>query len=186
MKILILNGSPRTTGNTKTALTTIMQGIEQNIPTAEVEKVNVYKLHIKACIHCEKCKTNGGTCVLPDDSATIIQKVTKADMIIFGSPVYWWGISAKLKLVLDKFYSNEEELKQTPKSIGMVITGAAELSDPQYRIIREQFECITAYLGWKLAFSESITAQAIGDLKKDQSTLNRLQAVWQKIASAGA
>ncbi len=182
MNILILNGSPRPTGNTKTGLTTIMQGIEKNMPTAQVELIDAYKLKVTACIHCEQCKANGGTCVLPDDSSAIIQKVTNADLIIFGSPVYWWGISAQLKLVLDKFYSNEVAFKKKPKSIGILAVGGAEQSDPEYRIIREQFKCIAGYLGWKLAFSESVTAHAKDDLIKDKQTLSRLEAVWQKIA----
>ena len=133
------------------------------------------------CIHCNKCKTNGGTCVLPDETAAIIQQVAHADIVIFASPVYSWGVTSQLKTVIDKLYSKAEELCAAPRIFGTVIVGGAPITDQQYRVIKEQFECMSAYTGWKYAFAESICAYEKDDLAKDHATLALLQDVWKKM-----
>ena len=41
-------------------------------------------------------------CVAADDTNRVIDSLVDADMIVFGTPVYWWGMTAQLKLVIDK------------------------------------------------------------------------------------
>lgn len=87
--------------------------------------------------------------------------------MIFGTPVYWWGMSAQLKMVVDKFYSQDAQFQTMKKKVGVVAIGANELEDPQYRLIREQFSCIADYLGWELAFSLSYSAYEPGEICAD-------------------
>jgi len=88
MKVLILNGSPRHNGNTAAALKAVQQGILEKSAQTEIEFCNVTQWNIKGCIACNICKTNGGICVMPDETNQIMQKVTEADLLLLGSPVY--------------------------------------------------------------------------------------------------
>ena len=137
MNVLILNGSPRKNGNTSNALRAIEDGLKAR---HTVESLNVYDFTFKPCRNCDACKRNGGSCVMPDDTVPIINKVAAADLVIFGSPVYWWGISAQLKDVVDKFYSRDDASAKptlrTKKKIGIVACGADALSNPGIRRVR--------------------------------------------------
>ncbi|MDD4367310.1 MAG: flavodoxin family protein, partial [Eubacteriales bacterium] len=108
MKVLIFNGSPRLNGNTRTALVALKEEIEHKMPDAETELIDADRKNVSGCINCDACKHNGGECVQEDDTVEIIQKIYDAEILIFGSPVYWWGITAKLKLIIDKMYSKSE------------------------------------------------------------------------------
>ena len=166
MNILILNGSPRHHGNTHAVLQT-MKSILENGNT--VEALDVCTLKLSGCCACDGCKRNGGHCVCPDESDAVIQKIVQADAIIFGTPVYWWGMSAQLKMVVDKFYSQDSQFKTMCKKIGVVVIGANELENPQYRLIHDQFHCIAEYLNWDLVFSLSFSAYEPGEIYEDKN-----------------
>jgi multimeric flavodoxin WrbA len=61
--------------------------------------------------------------------------------LIFGTPVYWWGISAQLKMLIDKFYSKSKQFAKQNKNRSVSIGGAV-LQDREYGLIKEQFSCI--------------------------------------------
>jgi multimeric flavodoxin WrbA len=181
MKILLLNGSPRANGNTRAALQVLAGGIRDNIPDSDIELYDVTRHKVGGCIHCNGCRDNGGNCVMPDESAGIVNKIADADCIVFGSPVYWWGVSSQLKAVIDKMYSKDPVLPDLKKKIGTVIIGAGDTTDPQYRIIREQFECICAYLGWEVIFSYAASAGEAGDILKSGENTAILYSLWKEI-----
>lgn len=178
MKVLILNGSPRNNGNTQIVLHKIKDKIKA---CHDVEVLNVCKMNLSGCYACDGCKQNGGHCICQDDSDTVIQNIVKADMIIFGTPVYWWGMSSQLKMVLDKFYSQDPQLHNLYKKIGVVAIGANDLEDPQYRLIHEQFGCISKYLGWEIAFSLSFSAYEPGEVCNNQNLDNTIQEAISRI-----
>ena len=114
MNILFLNGSPRHHGNTRAALQTMKAILEDG---NTVEALDVCTLKLSGCCACDGCKQNGGHCVCPDESDAVIQKIVQADAVIFGTPVYWWGMSAQLKMVVDKFYSQDSQFKTMKKKL---------------------------------------------------------------------
>ena len=181
MNALILNGSPRKNGNTSHALRAIEEGLKRN---HTVESLNVYDFTFRPCRNCDACKRNGGNCIQADDTVKIINKVTDADLIIFGSPVYWWGISAQLKDVVDKFYSRDDASAptlRTKKKIGIVACGADSLTNPEYKLISDQFRCIASFLGWEVVLDEAISAAAVDDLAKDAARIAALTETAAKL-----
>ena len=102
-------------------------------------------------------------------------------MIIFGSPVYWWGISGQLKMALDKFYSKDEEFHRTPKKLGIVAVGAADTGDPQYRLISGQFRCIAGYLGWKIVLDEPVCAATAGEVTGNPVLTSKFKALASEL-----
>lgn len=180
MNILILNGSPRRHGNTQTALQTMKTVLEDG---NTVEVLDVCTLKISGCRACDGCKRNGGHCVCPDESDAVIQKIVQADAVIFGTPVYWWGMSAQLKMVVDKFYAQDSQFKTMEKKIGVVVVGANELTDPQYRLIHDQFRCIAEYLHWELAFSLSFSAYEPGALTVQKNAPDQLKQACDAITN---
>ena len=132
-------------------------------------------------MNCDSCMKNGGSCVQPDDSTEAIQKVYDADVVILGTPVYYWGVTAQMKTFVDKFYCKDAQFRQQKKKLGIVAVGAADLDDREYGLIREQFGCICDYLGWDLIFSHSVSAFEKGDLASDSAKLQELNSLWKAI-----
>ena len=180
MKVLLLNGSPRK-GNTFSALEIIEKGIKENLQ-AEVEFLDVTKYDVKACIACDYCSSHKGKCVnQKDDGQFLADKMEEADVIIFGSPVYWWGISAQLKLVLDRMYMKKFETDKKYKQVGIVAVGADSLEDEEYELISRQFRCICDFVGWDLVIDESFSAYEKTDLLNNKEAVEKLKEVWKSI-----
>lgn len=174
MKILVLNGSPRK-GNSVAAINAFKEGAEKN---HEVEVVETYKLNVDPCMACDVCGCQKG-CVAKDDSNMIVDKMVAADMIVFASPVYWWGITAQLKLVIDKAYCKGAYLQG--KKAGVIIIGGAATDNEQYKLIRGQFNCISEYLRWDILFHRDYSASAKDDLLKNPAALEELRAEGEKL-----
>ena len=174
MKILVLNGSPRK-GNTVTAITAFAEGAKAN---NEVEIIDTYKLKVSPCMACDACECTKG-CVASDDSNMIVDKIVSADMVVFASPVYWWGISAQMKLVIDKAYCRAGLLKG--KKIGIIIVGGSSIDNEQYKLIRGQFNCISEYLDWNIIFYKDFSASGTGDLAKDTAAIENLRAIGAQV-----
>ena len=104
MKVLLLNGSPKTNGNTAFALEQMAQVFaDQGI---EAEIVHVGNQAIRGCIACNSCSKTG-RCVFDDCVNQISDKFEQADGLVLGSPVYYASANATLISLLDRmFYSS--------------------------------------------------------------------------------
>ncbi|MBR8701818.1 hypothetical protein IX317_001278 [Fusobacterium sp. DD29] len=179
MKVLILNGSPRN-GNTRMALNTLAEGIKENLE-CELELFNVAEYKVAPCSGCDYCTNNRPKCVINDDGEVFAQKIVDADVIIFGSPVYWWGITTQLKAVLDRMYMQGFDKLKGDKKIGIITIGGAELDDDEYDIISRQFRCIADFLDWKVVINESISAYKKDDLANNKEKLEYIKNLWKEL-----
>lgn len=101
MLILGLQGSPRKGGNTDTFLAAFLEKAGQ--AGAAVKTIQVARAGIVPCLGCGYCETHG-TCVIADDpmSTEIFGLLREADLVVAASPVYFYGISAQLKVLIDR------------------------------------------------------------------------------------
>ena len=108
MKIYAVNGSPRKKGNTATLLHSALEGAASVTGQEQVttECINLYEYTFKPCISCFQCKRlNGksyGQCAVNDSLTPILEKLKEADGIIFGSPIYFGGITAQLRGLFER------------------------------------------------------------------------------------
>ena len=179
MKLLIFNGSSRE-GNTVEALKALREGLA-NFPEIEVKEIKAADVNIVPCTGCDACM-NEGDCIFEDDSRETNRLIREADFLLFATPVYWWGITAQLKLVIDKFYACHEIFKNLPKKVGTIVIGEAGLHDPQYEIIEKEFWCICDYLGWTKVFSKSYSANKPTDLHEQTEALEEIRDLAKVIA----
>ena len=178
-KLLLVNGSPRVKGNTEEALNILKEEASKNF--CEVTTINIVDYSIKGCIGCCSCKLGNNKCSLEnDDMAMLLKKVEDADYIVFGTPVYWWGMTSQLKQFLDRFYSKLTIFQNLKKKVGILIIGAAPVSDKEYDLISSQMECICRYLNWDFVFYERYSAIFPGEILKDNKNLESLKKVLMK------
>lgn len=104
MNILILNGSPRINGNTKKMINDFTENVD--ILRNKVTTIDVFQKKVNDCIACEYCHSKEtGKCLQKDDMQEIYKEMKNTDMLILASPIYYHGITGKLKCVIDRFYS---------------------------------------------------------------------------------
>lgn len=178
MKALLLNGSPRQ-GNTYVALETLKKGFT-NVKELEVGELAATDVDVSPCVACDTCGETG-KCIFDDDTNEVVEAVLEADMLVFATPVYWWGITAQLKLIIDKLYSKSSQLKECSKKVGIIALGEADQDDPQYGLIAKQFECICDHLGWDIVFCNTYTAGEAGELAKNAKAIAELEDLWKNI-----
>ncbi|MCB2145688.1 MAG: flavodoxin family protein [Deltaproteobacteria bacterium] len=101
MLILGLQGSPRKGGNTDTFLAAFLEKAAQ--AGAAVKTIQVARAGIVPCKGCGYCETHG-TCVIADDpmSTEIFGLLREADLVVAATPVFFYGISAQLKVLIDR------------------------------------------------------------------------------------
>ena len=105
MKIVLLQGSARKKGNTAK----VLGWVEEELSTLghEVESIYLSSKNLKGCLGCGKCKEKPDEvgCVQKDDIPDILEKMISAQAVVFASPLYFWGLTAQLKAVIDRTYS---------------------------------------------------------------------------------
>lgn len=117
MKIIAINGSPRSGWNTDILVREAAAGAAS--AGAEVEFIDLYKLDkFTGCISCFGCKTENhlGKCVYKDSLADVLEKMRNADGIILGSPVYLGDISAGLRSLYERLIFQYISYKLEPGS----------------------------------------------------------------------
>ncbi len=103
MKVLILNGSPHTKGNTAAAINEMLKVFSEEGIEAEVCQIG--NRDIRGCIACGTCAERG-RCVFDDEVNAIAGKFEEADGLVAASPVYYGSANATLVACLDRlFYS---------------------------------------------------------------------------------
>ena len=123
-KIVVLMGSPRKGGNTDLLARAFVDGASAK---HEVELIPVADYKINPCIGCNACfAREDHSCFQKDDMAKIYEKMKQADTLVIASPVYFYGLSAQLKALVDRFHNpirNDFPLKR----LGLIRVGADTL-----------------------------------------------------------
>ena len=99
-KVLGVVGSPRKRGNTHILVSKILDGASYE--GATVEAIFLDDLKIRECDGCHAC-WNEKECSKKDDMNDIYPKIIESDVILFGTPVYWYGPTGLMKLFIDRF-----------------------------------------------------------------------------------
>ncbi len=104
MKVLIINGSPRSDGNTGIAVKEMEKVfMAENI---EAETVQIGTKDIRGCLACGKCRKLG-KCAIDDTVNEIDAKFEEADGLVIASPVYYASANSTIIALLDRlFYSS--------------------------------------------------------------------------------
>jgi NAD(P)H-dependent FMN reductase len=98
VQVLVVNASPRKRGVTSALLDEFVAAI----PAHEVERFRLYDHEVKPCTGCLRCRPDAA-CVLARDGAhELAEAVTRADVIVIGSPVYWGNVPGPLKNFFDR------------------------------------------------------------------------------------
>ncbi len=143
MKILVITGSPRKNGNSNTLAEHFIKGAEE--AGHKVVRFDSAFKNVHPCIACNKCGMNG-ECVFKDDFEFVRNNIVDADAVVFATPMYYFGISAQIKAVIDRFYAINGQI-HVPKKAVLIMT-YADTSSKEAQPIISHYETLLNYLGW--------------------------------------
>lgn len=112
MKVVVFKGSPRQEGNTEILLGETLKALSDR---NEIIMFTLNDMNIRACQNCGGCDETG-ICVLNDDMDDIYTAIRNADRIILASPIFFFGLSAQAKTMIDRcqsFWCEKYLLKKT-------------------------------------------------------------------------
>ena len=152
MQITTLLGSAKKKGNTATVLGWVEEELESR--GHDVKRINLNNKSIHGCLGCAKCRETPDeiACVQKDDAIHIMEQMIASDVTLFTSPIYFWGFSAQIKVLIDRGFSlvtNYHRPGHTSlmenKRVGLLVTGAG-VYDENAEGLFSAFDRMVAYL----------------------------------------
>lgn len=154
MRIIMINGSPRTNGATAKILGFIRDYLEKK-QDVEIEYFNLGELEMSFCKGCCSCFQNG-KCFINDDAQRLSEIISTSDGVIIGSPTYASNISGQLKVFVDRGHLIIEQLLYRKYALG-IITGENYGTSTASKILESVFSYSGAFVSGmiihKLSFS---------------------------------
>jgi multimeric flavodoxin WrbA len=100
MKVLIINGSPKSENSNTMKLT---RAFVEGAGWTDTEIINTAKSEISGCLGCFACwNKTPGTCVINDSMSGILPQLIAADVIIWSFPLYYFSVPGGLKNLIDR------------------------------------------------------------------------------------
>jgi multimeric flavodoxin WrbA len=186
MKVLGIMGSPRLKSNTDLLLDEALKGAAESY--AVTEKIVVNKMEIQPCMEYYGC-TRDGNCVIRDDMDAIYPKLISADAIILASPIFFYGLTAQIKALIDRgqaIWARKYILKleigngnRKGAFIGVGATRGKELFDGSKLTIKYFFKALD------VEYSDELLVRGVdkmGEIQNHEDWLKQAYALGQRIA----
>jgi len=119
-KVLVISASPRKGGNSDLLCDVLIRGAQE--AGKLTEKISLRDKNLHPCNACEICLDNGGICAQEDDMAEILATMIAADVIVMATPVYFYSMSAQIKMLIDRTYARYMEIRN--KDFYFIVTAA--------------------------------------------------------------
>lgn len=160
MKLAAFLGSPRPNGNTDILAGKVLAGAKQ--ANVNAESVALRALDIHPCTGCDECWKDDKPCVFSDDMTRLYDLIARSDVLLFATPVYWYGPTTLMKAFLDRFLIfNRPPGRPLIEGKAAILIGAYEeqgthAAEPMLRM----FELSFRYLG--LHFLDHLLVDGVG------------------------
>lgn len=163
MKILVITGSPHKAGTSALMAEQFIKGAAE--AGHEVCRFDSAFKNIHPCIACERCHNTDKGCTFKDDMEELNPQLLEADAVIFVSPIYYYGMTAQIKSVIDRFYANDAALHGSKKS-ALLLTFADDTVESAEGSVAT-FKGMINYLKWEDAgIIAALECSVLEDIKK--------------------
>ena len=177
MKVLILNGSPRSHGCTARTLEEIEKTLHEE--GIETEMVLVGNKDIRGCIACRSCASTG-KCIFDDIVNEIAPKFESADGIIIGTPVYYAGSNGTILSLLDRLFFSTH-FDKSMKVGACVISSRRAGSTSAYDEVNKYFGICSMPIATSTYWNEVHGSKA-EDVEKDKEGLQTMRNLGRNMA----
>lgn len=183
--ILGIYGSPREGGNTDVLMDAALDAARAT--GANTEAVYLRNLNIRPCVESYHCREDG-TCSIRDDYNDIEPRLYEADAILVGTPIFFYSVSAHLKIFMDRgqvFWVRKHVLKRPAERtrpgalIAVGATNGKRLFDGAILSARYFFDALDVQLADPLLL---YGLEHKGDARKHPEHLASAAALGRKLA----
>lgn len=184
-QILVLKGSPREKGNSAVLADRLAEGARQ--AGAQVESIYLHGLDIRPCDACDLCRDLDSGCVIEDDMQDLYSKLDAADAIVLASPIYWFTVSAQLKLCIDRWYAFQSSCWERfqHKQAGIILTfGDTDLYTSGGINAIHTFESMFRYLKMEVIGMVYGSVNEVGDALKQPELMQQAYRLGQRLGEA--
>ena len=188
-KIIIVKGSPRKNGNSAILAEQVAAGAEA--VGAEVKSFYLHGMDIQPCDACDACQGVADLdCVIEDDMQILYPKLREADAVVYASPIYWFTVSAQMKLFMDRCYGlggDSDEIEYhalAGKRIGIVLTygGDDPFDSGAVNAIRT-FQDMFNYIPAEIAGIVYGYASDAGKIRQNQEVMKEAYELGRELGS---
>ena len=144
MKIVLITGSPHERGTTAVLAGEFVRGALE--AGHELVRFDAAHKEVHPCIACERCHSAVSACLFRDDFDEIRDELIAADAVVFLSPIYYYGMTAQIKTVIDRFYAIDGEIHKNKKTALMLAFADSTMESAQGAIA--SFYGMADYLEW--------------------------------------
>ncbi len=174
-KVLGISGSMRKKGNTADLVGAVLSRCEEG--GVRTEFISLAGRKILPCLGCEKCKEKKWCVIENDDWNEVIEKVMECDVLVIGSPTYYYDVCGHLKNFIDRTYSLYHDRKLAGKKGVAVAVHANKGASRTIQTIEgflstHEFSSLGSVKG--MGYHE-------GDVLKDAEAMKKAQKVGDKI-----
>jgi len=182
-KVVILLGSPRKEGNSTILAGEIAAGAQA--AGAEVKSFYLHGMKIAPCSACEACHRPGAKgCVQADDMQQIYPALLAADAVVYACPIYWFNVSAQLKLAMDRSYAlvGEKGYRLAGKKIGLAFSyGGEDPFDSGCTNAIRAFQDAFRFVGAEIVGMVYASASAPGDVRTNKKVMDEAADLGRKL-----
>jgi multimeric flavodoxin WrbA len=142
--IIILNASPRKNGNTAALVQEFTKGAKSK--GNEVKEFYLQSMAIRGCQACMGCARSGDPCVQKDEMSQIYDAFKDAKVVVFASPVYFFGVAGPLKTAVDRLFAVFQKYgyEQCQRDCALLMTS----DDPMYDQPYDWYSTFAENVGW--------------------------------------
>ena len=145
MKIVVLESSPNKNGSSNMLADSFIRGAKEAGHSVQV--IDAAHADIHPCIGCIRCGYEG-PCVQKDDMETIRRTILDADMMVFVTPLYYYGMSAQLKTLIDRFCAFNSSI-QRKRMKSALLTVAWNSDNWTFDALEAHYKTLVRYLNLK-------------------------------------
>ena len=145
MKIVVINSSPHSESQSTSRY--LAQRFTEGAKSAghEIFKFDAANEETHPCRGCDQCGMDG-PCIFKDAIETkLMPKMLEADLLVLVTPLYYFGMSAQLKTIVDRFYARTTKLNGKKS---MIISTAWNSSDWTMEALKNHYETLVRYMNW--------------------------------------
>jgi multimeric flavodoxin WrbA len=178
LKLLILYGSTRQDGNTEWLTERMVEGL----PATRIHLREKRILPIQDMRHAAK-----GFSPVDDDHDEVVQEMLRHDMIVFATPLYWYGMSGLMKNFIDRWsqslrdtrFSFKEQMR-TKKAYVVIVGG----DNPRIEGLPlvQQFTHIFRFMGMEFADYVIGKGNKPGEIRQDAKAIAQAAQIREALS----
>lgn len=146
MKIVVINSSPHSEKESTSKY--LAQKFIEGAKSAghEIFTFDAANEKTNPCRGCNRCGMDG-ECIFDDAISTkLMPKMLEADLLVLVTPLYYYGMSAQLKTIIDRFYSRTEKLHRKKS---LLLATAWNTADWTFTALQTHYETLVRYMQWQ-------------------------------------